>query len=292
MKRTYWGLGLVTAGALLITLGTGGAAQAASNTWLDKQTRGHTGYGEPATSQALSRTGVTQQVYADSSALMSARLQWGTHVTQGSDTLRSLSGPRDNRQTHASWALSIADGHDPGTLRMRVTVTGLTTGMRVAAPSTAKTSNALVAPAAVPTAIHEESLLDAGIDPATLQHVGDDGSVQFWRAATTTGGVALVAVDGEYVTISVRTASDFNQAGLTLRLDDTDHSAQGVLLPDGTATDAFRDAGLQQGSDSFFVGTTKQAETIAVGTAPSKARASEAAGAARNGPTVQLYAAG
>lgn len=50
MKRTYWGLGLVTAGALLITLGTGGAAQAASNTWLDKQTRGHTGYGEPATS--------------------------------------------------------------------------------------------------------------------------------------------------------------------------------------------------------------------------------------------------
>ncbi|MBF4609406.1 hypothetical protein [Curtobacterium sp. VKM Ac-1393] len=102
----------------------------------------------------------------------------------------------------------------------------------------------------------------------------------------------LVAVDGEYVTISVRSASDFKQAGLTLRLDDTDLSAQGVLLPEGTAIDAFRNAGLHQVSDSFLVGITSHAETIAVGTSASNVRLNVAAGTVGNSPAVQLYAAG
>ncbi|MET3452218.1 hypothetical protein [Curtobacterium sp. 1544] len=291
MKKNRIGMALgAAATASVLAIGLASPAQAASNTWLDKQTRGYTTYTEPGQSRSFSRTGAELQVFLKPSSNSFAKLTWGSVVAQGSQTLQQLNGPRNNAVTTGYWKLKSAKPDDPGTIRMTVKVTGVPTGgMRAASPSAPENVE-------LPDAVDQVSLQEHGVDVSTAREVGAEASTVFWAADVEGGGTALIAVDGDYSSVTYATAESFATGGIATRLDTASGSAEGVLLPEQfEGTTALEEAGLNDHGGAFWTGGAGLHEgSVAVeAAAPSDvARSSSGLTGTAASITVPLYGRG
>ena len=291
MKKNRFGMVLGAAAmATVLAIGIASPAQAASNTWLDKQTRGYTTYKEPGQSRSFSRTGAELQVFLKPSSNSFAKLTWGSTVAQGSQTLQQLNGPRDNAATTGYWKLKSAKPSDPGTIRMTVKVTGVPTGgMRALASPDSRNPT-------LPDAVDQVSLQEHGIDVDTAHAIGDEGGTTFWAADAKDGSTALIAVSGAYTSVTYATAESFEKEGIATRLDTAVGSAQGVLLPEKfEGSRDLEEAGLQDHGDAFWTAGASLHEgsvVVEATTAETPVRESSVPSGSVSSITVPLYGRG
>lgn len=279
MKSRTWMI--LAGGTAVVGLALGAASPASAGytyTWINKPVLSNHTYKEPAESRSFSRDGVK-------SYLAAAGYYWDTELTFGSYTVHgyataSVNGPRSNLGTKVFWKY-LNNPSDKTKVNLRVTlqdVSDAAGGMRRSED-------------AAPSALRLSEQGDGGVEPASLQPLGTQGTVSYWSGRDAAGQITLMAVDGKYAASTSVNDKQFAASGVTLRVDGPDGASEGVLLPSTPASDApLRARGYEALTSSFYSSSAPAAKDLTVPVPVDGSVARSAGAAQRNAaqPSVRV----
>ncbi|AJT40827.1 hypothetical protein [Psychromicrobium lacuslunae] len=203
----------------VIGLAASSAAPASANTytWYKGDTTQNQVYSESSNTRNLLRGGVSVQLNgANGSGFFRTTLWLGSASSQGGASA-NLSGPRGINLAKFRWEYPAAPNANEhiGVTSILLDVPGGGGGMSLVAADTNDTNPNASKPSLI----------------------GQSEGTKFWEV-TSAGGATTLTAESEdgFTSSSTASAAEFNQHGLTVRLDTPKTHAQAVLVPQGFVT--------------------------------------------------------